>query len=121
MRFFRFCRSNTSDIRNAQEPAQPTMVQETDTEVQLCDRKRSASAAGICNVEGSLDTPKIPRFELDASSTSNAWDLPDCLALKNICISIFQKRRYEKKLCMRTQCQAMSGNHRFLTTIYGSC
>ena len=80
MRFFRFCRSNTSDIRNAQEPAQPTMVQETDTEVQPCDRKRSASAAGICNVEGSQDTPKIPRFELDACSTSNAWDLPDCLA-----------------------------------------
>ena len=80
MRFFRFCRSNTSDIRNAQEPAQPKMVQETDTEVQPCDRKRSASAAGICNVEGSQDTPKIPRFELDACSTSNAWDLPDCLA-----------------------------------------
>ena len=63
MRFFRFCRSNTSDSRNAQEPAQPTMVQEADTEVQPCDRKRSASAAVICNVEGAQDTPKIPRFD----------------------------------------------------------
>ena len=76
------------------------MQENTDTVVQSCDGKRSASSSGIIHSEGTQSAAKIAKFELDVS-TSNIWDLPISMAEylnKHMHIHIPDKKIKEKIL-----------------------